>query len=136
MLANSLVHLGRAREAVPASETALRLDPGGPQLAEFLTILGFSRLQLSQVDEAVTCFQRARAANLKLARAHVGASIALASSGDVEGARRASEELLLLVPDYRLSETIDACLPTSPPRYRQFYEEVLRPGALLAGVPV
>ncbi len=136
MLANSLVHLGRAREAVLASEKALRLDPRGPLLAEFLTILGFSRLQLRQCDDAIACFSRARAANPKLARAHVGAAIAFASSGDVEGARRAAEELLLLVPDYCLSQTIDACLPASPPSYRQFYEEILRPGAILAGVRV
>ena len=136
MLANSLLHLGRAREAVPASETALRLDPRGPNFAEFLTILGFSRLQLRQFDDAIACFSRARAANPKLARAHAGAAIAFASSGDVEGARRAAEELLLLVPDYRLSRTIDACLPGSPPAYRQFHEEILRPGAILAGVPV
>lgn len=136
MLANALVHLGRAREAIPASEKALRLDPRGPQLAEFLTILGLSRLQLRQFDDAIACFSRARAANARLARAHAGAAIALASRDDVEGARRAAKELLLLVPDYRLSHTIDGCLPASPPAYRQFYEEVLRPGAISAEVPI
>ncbi len=135
MLANSLVHLGRAREAVHASETALRLDPRGPEVAAFLTILGFSRLQLRQFDDAIACFTRARAANPKLARAHVGAAMALASNGDVAGALLATAELLRLVPDYRLSQTIDACLPTSPAQYRKFYEEVLKPGASLAGVP-
>lgn len=44
--------------------------------------------------------------------------------------------VLRLAPDYRLSQTVEACLPCSPPRYRQFYEEVLQPGALLGGVPV
>ena len=134
MLANALVHLGKAREAVPASETALRLDPRGPQLAEFLTILGLSRLQLRQFDNAIACFAQARAANPKLARAHVGAAIALASIGDVAGARLAAADLQRLVPDYRFSQTIDACLPTSPAQYRQFYEEILRPGASLAGI--
>jgi tetratricopeptide (TPR) repeat protein len=136
MLANSLLHLGRAREAVPASETALRLDPRGPNLPEFLTILGFSRLQLRQFDDAIACFSRARAANPKLARAHVGAAIAFASAGDVAAARRAAGDLLRLVPDYCLSQTIDGCMPASPAAYRQFYTEVLQPGADLAGVPV
>ena len=136
MLANSLLHLGRADEAVPASEKALRLDPRGPQLAEFLTILGFARLQLNQLDEAIACFSRARAANPKLARAHVGTAIAFATNGDVEAARRAADKLLLLVPDYRLSQTIDACLPTSPSAYRKFFEDILQPGAKLAGIPV
>ena len=136
MLANSLVHLGRASEAVIASETALPLDPRGPHLAEFLTILGFSRLQLRQFDDAIACFSRARAANPRLARSHAGAAIALATSGDVTGARNATAELLALVPSYRLSQTIDACLPTSPPEYRRFYEGILRPGAEVAGLPV
>jgi hypothetical protein len=72
----------------------------------------------------------------RLPRAHVGASISLALSGDVTAAQVATADLLNLVPHYRLSRTIDACLSTSPPRYRQFYEEILRPGADLAGVPV
>jgi len=136
MLANALVHLGRGREAVPASEKALHLDPRGPNLPEFLTILGFSRLQLVQFDEAIACFARARAENPKLARAHVGAAITLASNGDIDGARRAAAELLALVPNYRLSQTIDGCVPASPLAYRQFYDEILRPGAEQAGVPV
>jgi len=136
MLANSLLHLGRAGEAIPASEKALRLDPRGPHLAEFLTILGFSRLQLRQFDEAAACFSRSRAANPKLARSHLGAAITFAISGDVGAGRRAANELLLLVPDYRLSQTIDGCVPASPAAYRKFFDDILRPGAELAGVPV
>jgi tetratricopeptide (TPR) repeat protein len=135
-LGNSLVHLGRAREALLAAEAALRLDPRGPQVAVFWTIIGFARLVLGEIDEAVACFSRGRVANPKLPRAQVGAAISLALSGNVPAAQIAAGELLNLVPHYRLSQTIDGSLPTSPPRYRQFYEDVLRPGALLAGVPV
>lgn len=135
-LGNSLVHLGKASEALVAEETALRLDPRGPQVGVFWTIMGFARLLLGETDEAVACFSRGRVANPKLPRAHVGAAISLALNGNVSAARLAAADLLNLVPHYRLSETIDACLPTSPPRYRQFYEEALQPGALLAGVPV
>ena len=130
------MHLGRSREAIVASETALRLDPRGPQVAAFLTILGFSRLQLRQFDDAIACFSRARAANPKLARAHVGAAVAFASVGNLPEAILAAAELLRLVPDYRLSQTIDACKPSSPAPYRQFYEEIILPGASLARVPL
>ena len=136
MLATSFLHLGRGTEAVLSAETALHLDPFGPQFDVFRTTMGLARLLLGQIDEAVDCFVRARAANPKLVRAHLGVAIALASKGDLVGARRAAAELLHLAPDYRLSETVDACLPNSPPSYRQFYEEVLHRGALLAGVPL
>ena len=136
MLSASLSHLGRGREAVFASETALRLDPVGPQFDVFRTTMGLARLLLGQIDDAIACFSRAREANPKLARAHLGAAIALAARGDVPGAQLAAADLLRLAPDYRLSQTVDACLPNSPPRYRQFYDEVLLPGALSAGVPV
>ncbi|MFN0303987.1 MAG: winged helix-turn-helix domain-containing tetratricopeptide repeat protein [Burkholderiales bacterium] len=136
MLATSLLHLGKGSEAIPEAETAVRLDPIGPQIDVFRTTMGLVRLLLGQIDEAIDCFTRSRAGNPKLARAHAGAAIALAIKGDVPGAQVAAADLLRLAPDFRLSQTIDACLPTSPPRYRQFFEEVLRPGAVLAGVPV
>ena len=136
MLATSLAHLGKGIEAVLAAQTALRLDPAGPQFDVFVTTMGLAQLLQGQVDEAIECFSRARAANPKLARAHAWVAIALATKGDVPGARLAAADLLCLAPDYRLSQTVDACLPKSPPRYQQFYDEVLRPGALLAGVPV
>jgi adenylate cyclase len=135
-LGNSFVHLGKGREAVFGAETALRLDPRGPQRGSSWTVMGFARLLLRETDEAVKCFSRGRTANPRLPRAHVGAAISLALSGDVAAAKTATTDLLNLVPHYRLSQTIDACLPNSPPQYRQFYDEILRPGADLAGVPV
>lgn len=135
-LGNSLVHLGNGGEALLAASTALRLDPQGPQVGAFWTTMGFARLLLGEIDEAVVSFSQGRVANPKLPRAQVGAAISLALSGDISAARVATTELLNLVLHYRLSQTIDACLPTSPPRYRHFYEELLYPGALLAGVPV
>jgi TolB-like protein/Flp pilus assembly protein TadD len=135
-LGNSLVHLGRGKEALAAVETALRLDPRGPQLGAFWTTAGFARLLLGDRAEAVVCFLRGREANPKLPRAHFGAAVALAITDDVPAAKVAAGELLTLVPQYRLSQTIDCYQPLSPPRYRQFYDDVLRPGAILAGVPV
>jgi TolB-like protein/Flp pilus assembly protein TadD len=135
-LGNSLVHLGKGKEALQAVETALRLDPRGPQIGAFWTVAGLAHLLLGDTSEAVGCFSRARAANPKLPRAQLGAAVSLALIAELSAARLAAAELLRLVPHYRLSETIDGCLPMSPPRYRQFYDDVLRPGAILAGVPV
>ena len=79
---------------------------------------------------------RAQSANPRLPRAHVGAAISLALSGRVDAARHATSELQCIVPHYRLSETMDGSRPSSPPAYRRFFEEVLRPGAQLAGLPI
>jgi TolB-like protein/Tfp pilus assembly protein PilF len=135
-LGNSLLHLGKGHEALASAETALRLDPRGPQRAASWTVMGFAHLLLGEPQEAVACFSRSRTANPRLPRAHAGAAIALALSGDESAARNAAADLLALVPHYRLSQTIDARLPNSPPAYRQFYERTLLPGATIAGIPI
>jgi len=136
MLASSMVHLGRGVEATQAAATAIRLDPIGPQFDVYSTTMGLARLLLRQLDEAIDCFTRARMANPRLARAHAGAAIAMATQGDILRAQKVAEDLLRLAPWFRLSQTVDACLPASPLPYRKFYDEVLHPGALLAGIPV
>ena len=80
---------------------------------------------LGQIAEAAACFAGARAANPRQPRALVGAAVALAHGGDVAAARQVTAELLALVPDYRLSATMDGCVPGVPPAYRRFFEEVL-----------
>ncbi len=135
-LGNSFVHLGKGREALLAAETALQLDPRGPQHGASWTVAGFARLLLKDFGDAVTCFARARTANPRLPRAHAGAAISLALNGDLAAARVATKDLLNLVPHYCLSQTIDACLPTSVPLYTEFYEGVLRPGAEAAHLPL
>jgi tetratricopeptide (TPR) repeat protein len=90
MLAASLFHLGKGSDAVHAPETVLRLDPLGPQFDVFRTTMGLARLLVGQIDEAVDCFSRAREANPRLARAHVGAAIARSTKGNVASARLAA----------------------------------------------
>lgn len=135
-LGNSLVHLGRAEEAVAAAEIALRLDPRGPSICAFWTTMGFARLILREINDAHLCFSKARVSNPKLPRAHVGAAISSALSGSVAAARLAADELLALVPGYQLSQSMDGVTSISPARYRTFYDEVLCPGAVVAGVPL
>lgn len=133
-LGNALVHLGRGRDALAAVSTALRLDPRGPQLGAFWTTAGFARLLLGEIGLAIDCFERACAANPQLPRAQLGAAVALVLGGDAAGARRAADRLLQLQPGFRLSRTMDGCGADSPPLYRQFFEDVLREGALRAGI--
>lgn len=135
-LGNSLVHLGNGADALPAAETALRLDPRGPAIGSFWTTKGYAHLLLGRNEDAVTSFMRAQSANPKLPRAHVGAAISLALSGELDAAQKVTHVLLSIVPHYRLSQTMDGSRPSSPPAYRAFFEEVLRPGAQQAGLPL
>ena len=135
-LGNSLVHLGQAREALPALGDAIRLDPLGPQISAIQSTMGFARLFLEENQSAADWYTKAKASNPRMPRAHAGLAIALALLGNIEGARRAAADLRRLVPDYRISGTIDAPSASSPLRYRQFYEEVLCPAAKVAGVQV
>jgi TolB-like protein/Tfp pilus assembly protein PilF len=135
-LGSSLTHLGLADRAIPFLEQSLRLDPLGPQNCAFLTGMGLARLVLGQPKAAVEWFLQARASNPKLARAHAGLALALASKGDIPTARLAAAGLLQLAPDFRLSETIDAPFASSPRRYRELYREVMVPAAKTAGVPI
>lgn len=135
-LGNSLFHLGNGTDALTAIEIALRLDPRGPQVGSFWTVKGFAHLVLGETGEATACFSRARSANPRLPRAQAGLAVALALSGERGAAQRVTAELLTLAPHYCVSKTIDACLPTSAPRYRQFYENVVHPAAIVAGIPI
>ncbi len=135
-LGNSLVHLGNGQDALEAVDVAIRLDPRGPQVGSSWTVKGFARLQMGDTDEAVKCFSRAIIENPRLPRAHAGSAIALAIGGNLPAARKATTDLLDLVPGYRLSQTIDACFSTSPTAYRRFYTGLLLPGAEMSGLPL
>lgn len=135
-LGNSLVHLGNGADALPAAEAALRLDPLGPAVGAFWTTKGYAHLLLGENDDALVSFMRAQSANPMLPRARVGAAISLALTGDITAARQTARELLRLVPHYRLSQTMDASRASSAARYQAFFENVLRPGAEQALLPI
>lgn len=134
-LGNSLVHLGNGVDALPAVETALRLDPRGPQVGAFWTTRGFACVLTGAYEDASSSFMRAESANPLLPRAHVGAALSLALTGNVDAAPQATRRLLQLVPGYRMSQTMDGPRSTSSSRYAAFVESVLKPAADLAGLP-
>jgi len=118
-LGNSLVHLGRGDEALTAAEAALRLDPRGPQIGAIRTTMGFAHLLLGEIDVASACFERARVANPRLSRAHVGAAISLALRGGLlaRAARRrrgaaATAPLPPFADDGRVPAQLAASVPS------------------------
>lgn len=135
-LGTCLVHCGRADQAIPAIERAIRLDPRGPQIAAFQCAMGIARLFLGEGEAAIHWYSLARASNRGLARAHAGLALALAFVGDTAAARRVAAELLQLAPNFRMSQTIHSPSAASPPKYGQFFDELLVPAAKSAGIPI
>ena len=66
---------------------------------------GFQHFAAGRLAEAVACYRRALAADPGLAIAWNGLSMALARSGDPDGAIEAGQKLVALEPDEPLNHT-------------------------------
>ena len=51
---------GSIAEAIPLEEQAIRLSPGDPASWEYYNNMGIAHLLLSQPDEAIVWFEKAR----------------------------------------------------------------------------
>jgi Flp pilus assembly protein TadD len=79
-------------------------DPSTAQ-ARALYREGFQHFAAGRLAEAVACYRRALAAAPRLAIAWNGLSMALARSGDLDGAIEAGQKLVALEPDEPLNHT-------------------------------
>jgi TolB-like protein/class 3 adenylate cyclase/tetratricopeptide (TPR) repeat protein len=80
-LAICLISTGRAADAVPALEQAIRVNPRNPQNFNRYDLMGYALICLERYDEAVTWLQRSLVANPNQAanrRANTHAAIAAA----------------------------------------------------------
>jgi TolB-like protein/Flp pilus assembly protein TadD len=105
-----LIMLGRAEQAIPMIEKALRLDPQGPNLPSRYQFMGLAYLLLGRDEEAIDWAQRSLAAdrpndtvwhfnnNLQLAAAY-------ARLGRLDEAHRAIAEVNRLQPHYTVRST-------------------------------
>ncbi|HEY0421465.1 MAG TPA: tetratricopeptide repeat protein, partial [Acetobacteraceae bacterium] len=97
LLATALRYTGRAAEAIPLYDIAIRLSPRDPNLFQRYGFKAFAMLQVGRYDEAATWFERSLAANpeapasIRSARYRAMAS-ALALGGRLKKARRAMTE--------------------------------------------
>jgi TolB-like protein/Flp pilus assembly protein TadD len=105
-----LIYLGRAEQAIPMIETALRLDPQGSNLPSRYQFMGLAYLLLGRDEEAIDWAQRSLAAdrpndpawyfnnNRQLAAAY-------AQLGRLDEAHRAIAEVNRLQPHYTVRST-------------------------------
>ncbi len=94
-LAGCLVGLQRLAEATRVLEDAAEVEPGNPVV---MANQGLVRSDGGRPAEAVPFFRRALALDPDLHQARFGLAIALARSGDREGASREASELLSRLP--------------------------------------
>lgn len=135
-LGRAFMFLGEPAAAVPLIERAMRLNPYDPNSSDFYRILGFCRLFLGQIDEAVDLLRRGCAANPRFWYAHLYLAATLGFRGDLEEARIALAESLKLKPQVNsLARLIDEFPWITHPPYWALLEKTVNVGLRRAGFP-
>jgi adenylate cyclase len=135
-LARGKENVGRFEEAIPLFEKAIQLDPRDPQIYQRYGYMGFTMMQAGHYRDAATWFARSLAANPDApppvrATRYRNMSAALALSGQLEEAHKASQEAQTLWP----FDTVRSHFPHDLTNAALVAQElVFRRGLGLAGV--
>ena len=97
-LGETLMFLGRPADAIPAIESAMRLDPRDPNAAFGEWALGTCQLLLGHTDEAADRLRTARAENPQIYFFQIYLAGALGLRGDIDEARTALAAAFRLNP--------------------------------------
>jgi tetratricopeptide (TPR) repeat protein len=122
--------LGRPDEALERLRNAWRLSPFDPLNFWFCTVAGIAEFVAGRYDQAIGWLRKAQRLNPRFMACHRTLSAALALSGDVEAARAAAQQLLLVDPRFRVT-----AFTSWYPLRRQNDLERLATGLRLAGLP-
>ncbi len=126
----ALVFTGRAREAFPHLEYAIRLSPRDPYMGSFLVRMADAHLFLRQYEAAIQWARKAlRQPNFQWSR-HGALISALAHLGRLDESHRALDELLQLRPNFSLAFVRKYHLISDPDDMGRFLD-----GLRMAGVP-
>jgi TolB-like protein len=99
----AMVFTGRARQAFPHLEHAIRLSPRDPYMGSFLVRMADAHLFLRQYEDAVKWAHKAlRQPNFQWSR-HAALISALAHLGRLDESHRALDDLLRLLPTFTLA---------------------------------
>ncbi len=135
-LGQTLMFLGRPADALPAIETALRVDPRNPNVAFGHWSLGTCHLLLGHLDMATDLLRKARAENPRVFFFHLYLAAALGVRGDVDEARAALAEAIQLKPAVNSLAQWSAIQPwIGNPAFAALRDGTLDPGLRRAGMP-
>ncbi len=133
-LGETLLYLGQPEAAIPRLEQAIRLRPNDPDVAMTYWALGACHLLLGRTDQAIDLLQTARAANPRLWVPYLYLAGAYGLKNDLDKARSALAESLLLKPALRSVSRMRAENPwLSNPQYWALQEKTLNRGLRRAG---
>ena len=122
-------YAGRPSEAVESFLHAIRLSPMDIWLYATLTGLALAYIQLGRFDAAVVASRKALQQNAHLTSAFRTLSSALAHAGRIEQAREAAHSMLLLEPNFTISDWNQRNL------WQQDAKNLFAEGLRLAGLP-
>jgi len=131
----TLMHLGRAEEAIPIIEKGIRLSPYDAGTPGTYQVLGLCHLLLGHVERAIELFRKSLAGNTRLYFTHMSLAAALGLKGDLVEARVALAEALRLRPDINSVARLRFSIPYNNPKYRALLEKKVNPGLRKAGLP-
>jgi adenylate cyclase len=98
-----LMRLGRAAEAIPELERAIRIGPRNPNIGTRYRFMGYAKLFVERYDEAIDWFQRSLAANPgdrvgNRSVTYAAITVAQALAGHTDQARLSATEAMRLSP--------------------------------------
>ena len=122
-----LNYAGRPDEALASLEKALRLNPR--PTASYLEVLGEIRFVQGLYDESVSIFERVLNINPNYTRARMWFAAALAHADGVERAQWEAIELMVLNPQFSLTQ-LEFAFPFKDPRQLDVLLDGLRKAGL------
>lgn len=122
--------LGRPDEALERLRNAWRLSPFDPMNFFFCTVAGLAEIISGRYDQAVGWLRKSERLNPRFAATLRTLVAALALSGDVEGAKVAAANFLVVAPSFRVS-----IFTSWYPLRREDDRRRLVSGLRLAGLP-
>ena len=134
-LASAYLSSGEPKKAIGYAEQSLSLDPRGSQISTSMMFLGVGHIYLGHDDLAIEWLEKARTETPNRPNPLQHLAVAYAKKGDLVKAKATSAELLRIAPNFRLSNSSNYPLPSSPEAYKKLWAEVYMPAANKAGLP-
>jgi tetratricopeptide (TPR) repeat protein len=123
--------LGREEETEAHVNEALRISPRDNFAFWWMNWVGFAKLRLDEFAGAATWFRRAIENNRNYSWPHFGLAGALVQLGDMEGARAAVQQALVLDPNTTLRAIrakMGTVAPTVDEKHERLFNSLLRAG--------
>lgn len=127
-LAMSLVLAGRAQEAIPLFEKAMRLNPLPP--AFYSLHFGHAYRSLGRLEEAIAMYKKTIALTPDNIFAHISLAASCAMTGKEEEARAAAKEALRIDPKFSVGRYMKISLFFADPEARDRFSQALRKAGL------